>query len=260
MDLAEYLVRLRNRSLTGTSSTIEPQPAEDLNDYDLGGVDCDLCHNTGMITCLGKDGQLVSRQCACMKKRVALRRIRQSGMSDLLKRYSFQSYRAETPEQKNILDKARQFAGSDGGWFYIFGRSGSGKSHICTAICRELIERNRDVYYMPWRDESTGLKSMITDSYEYERRMRKLKRVEVLYIDDFLKGGDSDADIRLAYEILNFRYNDTGLRTILSSETDLKTLLKRDEALGGRVYERARGYVLQAPAKNMRFEMRQNEG
>ena len=49
--------------------------------------------------------------------RVALRRIRQSGMSDLLKRYSFQSYRAETPEQKNILDKARQFAGSDGGWF-----------------------------------------------------------------------------------------------------------------------------------------------
>ena len=100
---------------------------------------------------------------------------------------------------------------------------------------------------------------MITDSYEYERRMRKLKRVEVLYIDDFLKGGDSDADIRLAYEILNFRYNDTGLRTILSSETDLKTLLKRDEALGGRVYERARGYVLQAPAKNMRFEMRQNE-
>ena len=219
MDLAEYLVRLRNRSLTGTSSTIEPQPAEDLNDYDLGGVDCDLCHNTGMITCFGEDGQLVSRQCACMKKRVAMRRIRQSGMSDLL----------------------------------------SGKSHICTAICRELIERNRDVYYMPWRDESTGLKSMITDSYEYERRMRKLKRVEVLYIDDFLKGGDSDADIRLAYEILNFRYNDTGLRTILSSETDLKTLLKRDEALGGRVYERARGYVLQAPAKNMRFEMRQNE-
>ena len=69
-------MRLRNRSLTGTSSTIEPQPAEDLNDYDLGGVDCDLCHNTGMITCFGEDGQLVSRQCACMKKRVAMRRIR----------------------------------------------------------------------------------------------------------------------------------------------------------------------------------------
>ena len=33
MYLAEYLVRLRNRSLTGTSSTIETQTAEDLNDY-----------------------------------------------------------------------------------------------------------------------------------------------------------------------------------------------------------------------------------
>ena len=91
-------------------------------------------------------------------------------------------------------------------------------------------------------------------------RMRVLKKTEVLYTDDFLKGGDTDADIRLAYEILNSRYNDRGLRTILSSEMTPEKLLRRDEALGGRIYERARGYVLQAPAKNMRFEMRQNEG
>ena len=80
------------------------------------------------------------------------------------------------------------------------------------------------------------------------------KRVEVLYIDDFLKGGDTDADIRLAYEILNSRYNDRGLRTILSSEMTPEKLLRRDEALGGRIYERARGYVLQAPQGNRRFE------
>ena len=233
-----------------------PPKGEGLADYGLGGVDCPECGNTGMISYIGENGELVSRQCACMKKRVALRRIRQSGMSDLLSRYSFETYKDEAEEQKNILAKAKQFAGSDEGWFYIFGRSGSGKSHICTAICGELINRNRDVYYMPWRDESTQLKSLIMDSFEYERRTQKLKRVEVLYIDDFLKGGDTDADIRLAYEILNFRYNDIKLRTILSSETDLKTLLKRDEALGGRVYERARGYVLQAPASNMRFQAR----
>ena len=230
-----------------------------MEEYDLGGVDCAECGNTGMIPYIDGNGELRSRHCACMKKRVALRRIRQSGMSDLLERYNFASYRAETPEQENILKKARQFAEADTGWFYIFGRSGSGKSHICTAICGELIERNRDVYYMPWRDESTALKAVITDAFEYERRTRKLKRAEVLYIDDFLKGGDSDADIRLAYEILNFRYNDRNLRTILSSETDLKQLLRRDEALGGRVYERARGYVLQAPEKNMRFETRQEK-
>lgn len=31
-------------------------------------------------------------------------------------------------------------------------------------------------------------------------------------------------------------------------------LLRRDEALGGRIYERARGYVLQAPQGNRRLE------
>ena len=81
-----------------------------------------------------------------------------------------------------------------------------------------------------------------------------LKKTEVLYIDDFLKGGDTDADIRLAYEILNSRYNDRGLRTILSSEMTPEKLLRRDEALGGRIYERARGYVLQAPQGNRRLE------
>ena len=242
--------------MTGASSTIEAAPTESLNDFDLGGIDCEDCHNTGMISAIGENGELVSHECPCMNKRRAMRRIRQSGMSDLIRRYTFENYHAETGEQKKILEKARAFAEADEGWFCISGQSGSGKSHICTAAVGRLIERNKDVYYMPWRDESTLLKSLITDAQEYERRMEKLKRIEVLYVDDFLKGGDSDADIRLAYEILNFRYNDTRLRTILSSEITLEQLKHRDEALCGRIYERARGYVLQAPDKNLRFQTR----
>ena len=75
----------------------------------------------------------------------------------------------------------------------------------------------------------------------------------VLYIDDFLKGGASDADIRLAFEILNARYNDSKLKTIISSEMDLTAILNRDEALGGRIYERAKKNVLRAPGKNWRL-------
>ena len=225
-----------------------------LESYDLGGVDCPYCGNSGTVTRIGEDGALYSRSCRCMKKRIALRRIRRSGMSDLIRRYRFENWQADTPEQKKILQLAHRFAAEDSGWFYIFGQSGAGKSHICTAICGTLIERNRDVYYMPWRDESTLLKSLVTDAAAYLTKIKPLKQAEVLYIDDFLKGGDTDADIRLAYEILNYRYNDKALRTIVSSEMPLETLLRRDEALGGRIYERARGFVLQAPTTNRRFE------
>ena len=217
--------------MTASSNTTDLTPTESLNDYDLGGIECEDCHNTGTISYLDENRNLITKRCPCMNKRVAMRRIRQSGMSDLIRRYSFDSYRAETAEQQKALEKAKQFAEADEGWFVITGQSGSGKSHICTAICGRLIERNRDVYYAPWRDISTRLKALVTDAYEYERQTEKLKRVEALYLDDFLKGSDTDADIRLAYEILNYRYNDMRLRTILSSEISLEQLRQRDEAL-----------------------------
>ena len=246
-----WAMRGRAAAAAGT-----PSDYTSLEGFDLGGVDCPYCGNSGMVTRIGEDGALYSRSCRCMKKRIALRRIRKSGMSDLIRRYRFENWRADTPEQEKILRLAHRFAAEDSGWFYIFGQSGAGKSHICTAICGALIERNKDVVYMPWRDESTALKALVTDAAAYLTRMKPLKHAEVLYIDDFLKGGDTDADIRLAYEILNYRYNDKALRTIVSSEMPPETLLRRDEALGGRIYERARGFVLQAPTVNRRFEDR----
>ena len=116
-----------------------------------------------------------------------------------------------------------------------------------------MINKGKEVYYMSWRDESTAIKADITDSEAYEKRIKKLKTVEVLYIDDFLKGSDTDADIRLAFEILNARYNDKRLRTVISSERDITELLERDEALGSRIYERAKGYTLRAPDSNWRL-------
>ena len=205
-----------------------------------------MCGNSGFIHRTGEDGVLYSAECPCMAKRRSLRRMRRSGMTDLLRRYTFESYRADSPETEKILRLAKAFAEAESGWFYIAGRSGSGKSHICTAICGAMLERNIEIKYMAWRDESTELKALVTDPERYARKMR--------YIDDFLKGGDSDADLRLAFEILNHRYNDTRLRTILSSETELGRLMSRDEALGGRIYERSRGWVIQAPGANRRLQ------
>lgn len=188
-----------------------------------------------------------------MAKRRSLRRIRKSGMGDMFLRYTFENY--ETPDQarQKIKAKAEAFCESDTGWLFIAGRSGSGKTHICTAICAQMIDAGKEVYYMSWRDDSTALKANVTDAEEYEQQIRKLKSVDVLYIDDFLKGSATDADIRLAFEILNSRYIDSRLRTIISSEMDIKELLSRDEALGGRIYERSRGYVLCPPNENWRL-------
>lgn len=196
----------------------------------------------------------MARECPCMKTRRSLRRIRKSGLADVMDRYTLDAYMTPTADRANIKRKAAEFCNRDDGWFYISGRSGSGKSHICVAICAKLIAAGQDVLFMSWRDESTALKAAVTDAAAYETAVKKLKTVDVLYIDDFFKGGCTPADIRLAFEILNARYLNSKLRTIISTEMGMKELLSNDEALGGRIYERSRGFVLKAPDENWRLK------
>ena len=225
---------------------------ETLDDYDLGGVDCELCGNKGYTLFMRDNGELVSRECECMAKRRSMRRIRKSGISDMLMRYTFKNYDDSDDVRQSVKKTAINYANADSGWFYIAGQPGSGKTHICTAICARLIDRGKDVYYMKWRDESRQLKSLI-NSDALEEPLEKLKTVYALYIDDFFKGGSNEADVRLAFEIINARYNNSKLRTIISTEMPLNEILQIDEALGSRIYERSRGFVIAAPKENYRL-------
>ncbi len=228
---------------------------ETLDDYDLGGIDCPRCGNTGMLIERGPGIlELHTYECPCMRTRRSLRSLRKAGMEDMAKRYTMDAYQTDTPGREKIKAAATRFVESQEGWFFIAGRSGSGKTHICTAICIGLMERNSEIQFMPWRDDSTSLKNGITDREWYEAKVKRLKRVPVLYIDDFLKGGFSDADKRLAFEVLNARYNDTAKRTVISSEMDLGDIMKWDEAIGGRIYERSRGFAVKAPDENWRLK------
>ena len=237
-----------------SNSTSITTSAETLEDYDLGGVDCPLCGNTGRLIEQGPGLlELHVRECACMRKRRSLRSLRRSGMADMARRYTFAAYQTDSEHRRAVKAAAERFVQADEGWFFIAGQSGSGKSHICTAICAALIERGLELSFLSWRDEAPSLKASVTEREQYETRMKKLKSVPVLYIDDFLKGKITEADVNLAFEILNARYNNAALRTVLSSEWKLDELLQLDEALGGRICERARGFTVLAPPDNWRL-------
>lgn len=246
-----YLAMLRRVQSSSRSNTTTSKPVSCLADYGLDLVDCPVCENRGYIPYM-EDGVFRSRECECMNRRRSIRRIERSDMRDMLRRYTFDSYQTPDAQRKRIKEAALRFADSDEGWFYIAGQSGSGKTHICTAICSALIERNKDVYYMRWRDESRKLKALV-NSDSIDEDLERLKRIGVLYIDDFFKGGSSEADVRLAFEILNTRYNDTALRTIISSEIGIAEILEIDEAIGSRIYERSKGYCLQSAKDNWRL-------
>lgn len=227
----------------------------------LDGYDCKECQNRGCSFTVDENGYLISVPCKCMTIRNNRRRIEQSGLSDLLSRYTFKAWQTDEAWQKEILDGAKRFAANPDGWFSVSGKPGTGKTHICTAICGALMRKGYDVRYMLWRDAATTLKANSTaDAAAYSHEITPLKTVQVLYIDDFFKTGGKRPptvmDANLAFEIINARYNARDLITIVSSERSLDELMRIDEATASRIYERTkknRNYYNLAGMSNFRM-------
>ena len=245
------MIGSRNLPTTEESQSEVRQP---LAEYGLDGVDCPICGNTGQIF-YKKDGCDYARECECMSKRRSIRDLNQSGLKNLAELYPFEKYIPDNHLAARLLEKAKEYVEDKPKWFFVSGRPGSGKTHICTAICLELMNRGERAIYMLWRDESVQLKSAVAGDPEYyKKRTDQLKNAPVLYIDDLFKGGANAADIRLAFELLNYRYNQPQLRTIISTELDFKDLRKIDEAFAGRIYERCEGYCRRSPDRNYRLD------
>lgn len=225
------------------------------------GYTCEACHNKGSIAVLIYNEMYgywaeALRPCKCQKVRSAIRRLERSGLKDAVKKYSFDMYEAKEPWQAGMKEAAVRFCSDpERRWFFIGGQSGAGKTHLCTAIAVQLLRQGQAVRYMLWRDEITFLKAQITDAEVYETAIKELKETDVLYIDDLFKTGKDElgrpkaptaADVNAAFEILNYRYNNPSLTTIISTERTISELADIDEAIAGRIAELSKrgGYCI----------------
>ena len=212
----------------------------------LQGYDCKICHNKGIVYFRQGD-EIVSKNCDCMKVRESLARIKNSGLSNLIEKYTFDRYIIEHDFQKVVKNKAESFLKNNAKWFFIGGQIGCGKSHICTAIVGELLKQGRQARYMQWRDDVVNLKSH-ANTPDYPYLMKQLQSAEVLYIDDLFKmevgKNPTSADINIAFEIINHRYVNPDLITIISSEKTISDMLKIDEAVASRICEYTGDYMI----------------
>lgn len=227
------------------------------NRHEEDGHQCTICNNKGNIRKFVEypDGSYGTEHasCKCVEVRNSIMRMKRSGLKDIIKDYTFDKFIDSESWQKAIKAAAMEYAKNPDGWFFLGGQSGAGKTHLCTAICRELLLGGKRVKYMLWRDDVVKLKGAVTDAEEYGRLIDDYKRVDVLYIDDLFKTGKAidnsvqkptAADINVAFEIINYRYNNPNLLTIISSELTEDELIDIDEAIGGRIYERAKAFTI----------------
>lgn len=210
---------------------------------------CPLCQDMGFIQQL-RDGQWVAVECSCIPRRRAIRLIEQSGLRKFLRDMTFARYETPQPWQQECKARAMEYLRQGGdGWFAILGQSGAGKTHLCTAICGQLLKRGVAVRYLEWVAFVSRLARLKFRSQEYADYYDPVREAECLYIDDLFKrpgrngGWDEDFEYKLAFELIDHRTK-AGLRTIISGEPTLWEIADKDEAIAGRIRQNSGKFCL----------------
>lgn len=230
----------------------------------LTGYNCEKCRNRGYIAIPREDGSIVCQDCGCRRIRKSVWEMEKSGLKNIIQDRTFEKFQAAELWQKRLKEGAQEFARDLPGWLLLCGQSGSGKTHLATAVCRQRLLQGDEVRYMPWRDKIAELKSMSLDSPRRQELIQGYKEAQILYIDDLYKTGRSadgsaiptQADLNLAFELINHRYINR-LVTIVSTERSPQELVSLDEATGSRIIEMAGDHVYAiAPDMKKNYRLR----
>ena len=220
------------------------------------------CKDTGIVYYNGENGYLYARPCKCRAVKEAKMRIERSGLAKLFKSKTFDSFKTYSDPiledaKRTVMRFAETFEShgeEEANSLLLCGQVGAGKTHLGAACSMQLMDRGIPVVYMGYRDEMTSLKSKIIDEKAYSDTVNRFKTAKVLFIDDFIKGKTTESDVNIVYEIVNYRYNNH-LPMIVSTEKPLEDLIVFDEAIGSRLIEMCRGYIVVFEGKKLNYRL-----
>ena len=210
-------------------------------DYTEPQYTCRICSDTGFVD---------TKMCSCLKQLLITKNIQSSGMGNLIDKQSFDNFDLDwyktNPEHFERMSRNFKIAKSFADNFarhhdnlLLIGTTGTGKTHISTAIAKTVISQGFDVLY-------DSVQNIISD-YETDRFKSGYGAVEavsgkytdcdLLIIDDLGTEFINQFSISVLYNLINTRIN-KGLSTIISTNLSATELAGKYE---GRIYSRMIG-------------------
>lgn len=212
---------------------------------------CSECRDTGWILKPSENSAPIAVSCRCREEEKIRSQWIRSGLNPDQDIYTFTSYRVWNESSRIAKETAfayyRDFGkvkGERRNSILFSGQPGIGKSHLAIALGLNFLKKNMNVVYMPYRDCISRIKRKILDDEYYQREISKFQCADILLIDDLFKGKITEADINIVFEILNHRYLNF-LPLIVSTECTVDKLLEIDEAIGSRIYEMSKDYLVE---------------
>lgn len=211
---------------------------------------CPECSDSGYVD---------TRMCRCLREIIIRERIAASGMGRLLEVQSFDnfdlecySYDPRVKERMTMIlamakNYVRDFARRKDNLLLI-GPTGTGKTHITTAIAGELIHQGYDVIYDSTQNILSDFEAdRFRSNYgQEENRSDKYFDCTLLIIDDLGTEFSNQFTLATIFNLLNTRQN-KGLATIISTNLSPEELARKYE---DRIYSR----IIGSGTKIMPFE------
>lgn len=210
-------------------------------DYTDVHYTCAACSDTGFVG---------TRMCNCLKQLLITKNIQSSGMGNLIDKQSFDNFNLaiykDSPDNYKRMEKnlkiARDFADNFArhhGNLLLIGTTGTGKTHISTAIARVVISQGFDVLYDSVQNVVSDFEAdKFRSGYGHtESASEKYLECDLLILDDLGAEFTSQFSVSALYNLINTRQN-KGLSTIISTNLSATELAGKYE---GRIYSRIIG-------------------
>jgi len=196
---------------------------------------CPICEDSGYNN---------EVMCVCLKKALADESLNYSGFGKIVQKQTFENFKYSDSDKylKTIYDDCKDFSRSFDKEFsrnlMFIGSAGLGKTHLSSAIAREVIDKGFDVFY----DSAQS----ILYSFEKERFSRsgtfdpdiieRYMTCDLLIIDDLGTEYSGNMSVSSLYNLINMRLiNNKSM--IISTNLTIEEIKKRyDERIVSRIF------------------------
>ena len=219
-------------------------------DYTDVHYTCRECSDTGFVG---------TRMCTCLKQLLITKNIQSSGMGNLIDKQSFENFNLGVhrahPEVYARMERNLKIAKAFADNFakhhdnlLLIGTTGTGKTHVSTAIAKVVISQGFDVLYDSVQNIINDFENdKFRSGYnQTESAGAKYLECDLLIIDDLGAEFVSQFSVSALYNLINTRQN-KGLSTIISTNLSGPELAGKYD---GRIYSR----IIGADYTVLRFE------